>query len=146
MRSRGERLARAATVATVAGTLGLGGAVLLPWVSSGRTPYSGVALARSVQRLGLAPGPAGRAGSVLLVLVPSLAVAVALAAAVGRRSLVATLGGLTSLVATSAYASVRSSPLQLRAGAHAAAVAAGVALAGAGVLAGHLVLTRRRRP
>jgi hypothetical protein len=78
-------------------SVGAGGVALLalvtalPWATTGATTRNGYALARAVDRAGLATGGWGRALVVALLLVPALAAAALVAWSLRRTGLVVTL-------------------------------------------------------
>lgn len=132
-------------VATVAGSIGVAAAALLPWAATGRTVRTGWALAATLHRLDFAGTTVLRAALVAFLFTPGLAAGACVAAFRSRPAQVCTLGALTGLVAEVAWVALRASPLEAQAGAHLAGVSGGVALAGAAVLGLQLGARRRRR-
>jgi hypothetical protein len=125
---------RGAVAATVASSLAVLGAALLPWLRTGNATRSAFGLARSASVLGLFDGAPRRVCLALWYLLPFLVAATWTAGAARRPLLTALLGGivgLTSLVAgTLVVVLARPAPGPVVAiGAGAAAIGSAVLLA-----------------
>lgn len=127
------------------GAAGVALAAHLPWATTGGTTRTGWALAGTVHRLDLAHTAGLRAALIAFLFVPVLAAGAWVAAFSARPALVCTLGALSGLVAGTAWALVRASPLEAEVGAHLAATSGGVALAAAAVLGCQLGARKWRR-
>ena len=123
---------RAAVAATVASSLAVLGAALLPWLRTGSATRSAFGLARSASVLGLFDGAPRRVCLALWYLLPFLVAATWTAGAARRPLLTASLGavvGVTSLVAGIVVVVLaRPAPGPI------AAIGAGVAAIGSAVL------------
>lgn len=89
-------------MATVAASVAVFGAALLPWLRTGRAWRSAFGLARSADRLGLLEGWPLRVLAASWSLLPLLVAATWTAGALRRRRLVATFGAVVGALSTTA--------------------------------------------
>jgi hypothetical protein len=123
---------RAAIAATVASSLAVLGAALLPWLRTGNATRSAFGLARSASVLGLFDGAPRRVCLALWYLLPFLVAATWTAGAARRPLLTASLGGIVGL--TSLAAGILVVVLARPAPGPIVAIGAGIAAMGSAVL------------